>query len=227
MEKDLKAIKGKFYIQRLIDEGEHEHQDFKYQISDARKIARSISAFANHDGGRLLIGVKDNGVVAGVRSDEDLYVIEGAAQMYCQPSVEVEMTAFRCDGGAVVYRVTIPRVENRPVFVREADKSLKAYYRVADENIVAHPLMIKGWMWRRAATGALLAYSVAERSLLHMLELEERVSPDDYMLRAHLSRQAADDAVVRLVSLDVVEFVHAGGRWVLQTRAAAQDESGF
>ena len=51
--KDIPAIKGKFYVSRLIEEGEHEHQDFKYAISDARKIARSISAFANNDGGRL------------------------------------------------------------------------------------------------------------------------------------------------------------------------------
>ena len=43
--KDLKGIKGKYYIARLIEEGEHEHQDFKFAISDARKIARSISAF--------------------------------------------------------------------------------------------------------------------------------------------------------------------------------------
>ena len=59
--KDLKAIKGKYFIHRLIQEGEHEHQDFKFQISDARKIARSISAFANNDGGRLLIGVREKG----------------------------------------------------------------------------------------------------------------------------------------------------------------------
>ena len=68
-----KAIKSKHYIQNLIEEGEHEHQDFKYQISDARKIARSISAFANNSGGRLLIGVKDNGNIAGVESDEEIY----------------------------------------------------------------------------------------------------------------------------------------------------------
>ncbi|MDY5609301.1 MAG: putative DNA binding domain-containing protein, partial [Sodaliphilus sp.] len=53
-------MKTKDYILQLIDEGEHEHQDFKYQISDAKKIARSISAFANNSGGRLLVGVKDN-----------------------------------------------------------------------------------------------------------------------------------------------------------------------
>ena len=53
--------KKSHYIQDLILEGEHEHQDFKYQITDARKIARSIAAFANNSGGHLLIGVKDNG----------------------------------------------------------------------------------------------------------------------------------------------------------------------
>lgn len=43
--KDLAAIKGRHYIHSLIEEGEHERQDFKFAISDARKIARSISAF--------------------------------------------------------------------------------------------------------------------------------------------------------------------------------------
>ena len=32
--KDIKAIKGRFYIQRLIDEGEHSMQDFKFAITD-------------------------------------------------------------------------------------------------------------------------------------------------------------------------------------------------
>ena len=81
--------KSRNYIQNLILEGEHEHQDFKYQISDARKIARSISAFANNSGGRLLVGVKDNGNIAGVSSDEEIYMIEQAAQMYCQPPQDV------------------------------------------------------------------------------------------------------------------------------------------
>ena len=66
--KDIKAIRGRYYIHGLIQEGEHEHQDFKFAITDAPKIAHSISAFANNDGGHLLIGVRDNGSVAGVRS---------------------------------------------------------------------------------------------------------------------------------------------------------------
>ena len=48
------------HIQKLISEGEHQQLYFKFEIADAHKIARSFVAFANTDGGRLLIGVKDN-----------------------------------------------------------------------------------------------------------------------------------------------------------------------
>ena len=105
--KDIKAIKGRYYIQRLIEEGEHECQDFKFAIGDARKIARSIAAFANHKGGRLLVGVKDNGVVAGVRSEEDIFVVEQAAEMCCVPPQSIEVTAYKTDPGQVVYKFRI------------------------------------------------------------------------------------------------------------------------
>jgi len=76
------------HIQNLISEGEHQMLDFKFEISDSRRIARSLAAFANTDGGRLLVGVKDNGAIAGVRSDEEIHMIQAAAEMYCQPKVE-------------------------------------------------------------------------------------------------------------------------------------------
>ena len=75
----MKTLTDTQYIYALIAEGEHQQQDFKFEISDARKIAKTLSAFSNTDGGRLLIGVKDNGKIAGVRSDEEQYMIEAAA----------------------------------------------------------------------------------------------------------------------------------------------------
>ena len=70
----MKTLTDTEYIHALIAEGEHQQQDFKFEISDARKIAKTLSAFANTDGGKLLIGVKDNGKIAGVRSDEEQYI---------------------------------------------------------------------------------------------------------------------------------------------------------
>ena len=67
------------YIHELIAQGEHRQQDFKYQVTDAAKLAKSVSAFANTAGGRLLIGVRDAGAVAGVTSDEEIFMMNRAA----------------------------------------------------------------------------------------------------------------------------------------------------
>ena len=59
------------YILDLISQGEHQNQDFKFEINDAKKIARTLVAFSNADGGKLFIGIKDNGKITGVSSEEE------------------------------------------------------------------------------------------------------------------------------------------------------------
>lgn len=215
MYKDLQAIRGKFYIHRLIDEGEHEHQDFKFKISDTRKIARSISAFANNDGGRLLVGVKDNGVIAGIRSEEDMHVIEAAATVYCRPSVEVEMQAFLCEEGAVVLRASIPKASRRPVECKEADGSWRAYFRVADENIVAHPLMVRAWRMMEEPDENRISYSAPEGALLAALNRRGLASVEELMVEARLSRAMAEDIVSRLASMGIIGFEYHHPRFLL------------
>ena len=40
----------KQYITDLIAEGEHQQLDFKFEVSDSKKIAKTLTAFANTDG---------------------------------------------------------------------------------------------------------------------------------------------------------------------------------
>ena len=211
--KDIKAIKGTFYIQRLIEEGEHEHQDFKFSISDARKIARSVSAFANNDGGRLLVGVKDNGNIAGVRNEEDIYVIEQAAQMYCRPPQKVEFTAFKTEGGAIVIRAEIERATKRPVQAKEADGSWRTYYRVKDENIVAPDLMVRAWRRKESDSGSLISFSEAESALINHLEANETITIEEFMKLARISRHTAEDIITKLYAMEVIDFTYTGNEF--------------
>lgn len=221
--KDIKAVKGRYYIPRLIEEGEHEHQDFKFAITDARKIARSISAFANNDGGRLLIGVKDNGNIAGVRNEEDIYMIEQAAQMYCRPAQDVAVTAFSTGGGAVVIRAEIAKAARRPVSVKEADGSWQAYYRVKDENIAAPDIMVRSWRHRHGREGV-LRLNDAESLLLRTLEQQEMITVEEYMHSAHLSRETAENIVVRFCAMEILGFVYDNGEFKI-TRASKEKDT--
>ncbi len=204
--KDLKAIRGTHFLAQAIAEGEHERQDFKFAISDARKIARSLSAFANRSGGSLLIGVKDNGTIAGVRNEEDIYVIEQAAQLYCRPEQTLTFTAYRTSDNAVVIRAEIPPSDVRPVMACDTDGKWKAYYRVADENILATPLMVRAWRRRNDSTPLTLSLGTAEETLLAAIRAEGHTDITSVMQHACLSRRTAEDMVSRLYALGVIDF---------------------
>ena len=161
----MRPNSDKVYLQQLIAEGEHQQQDFKFEISDARKIARSLSAFSNTDGGRLLIGVKDNGRIAGVRSEEEIYMIEAAAKLYCRPNVEIGVQTYEVDGKTVLV-AEIPKAEQKPVQVQDETGKYLAYVRIADENILATPVHLAVWRQKNSARGTLVKYTEREQRLI-------------------------------------------------------------
>ena len=100
----MKTLTDTQYIHALIAEGEHQQQDFKFEISRRRKMAKTLSAFANTDGGKLLIGVKDNGKIAGVRSDEETIYDRSGCRTLLQPRSELHHADLsggrpQCAGG--------------------------------------------------------------------------------------------------------------------------------
>lgn len=201
-------------LHRLIAEGEHQQQDFKYEISDARKIARTLSAFANTDGGRLLIGVKDNGKIAGVRSDEEIYMVEAAATMYCTPPVACHMSVHREEGHNVVI-AEVEATEKRPVRAQLEDGKLCAFVRIADENIVASPVQMALWREATDDAGTLLPFSQRERSLLHLLaDAPEPLSLNRFARLGRLPRHRAVQLLAQFIRFGLVEQQFVGHTFV-------------
>lgn len=209
--KDLRPVRGLHHLLDLIAQGEHVQQDFKYLISDARKIARSISAFANNSGGRLIIGVRDNGTIAGVRSEEDLYMIEQAAQRYCDPEVEVNFSAIKAGHGVVVYIASIPQAHQRPVSVIESNGVRQAYYRVRDENIVAHPIMVSAWQQLASSEGHMITLTDTDGKILQYLStVTAGADPQEIAVTLHLSSHLTTTSLTRLATLGLIEFRYDG-----------------
>lgn len=218
--KDLRATRGTDLVRAMVAEGEHERQDFKFAISDAHKIARSISAFANNAGGRLLIGVKDNGVIAGVRNEEDTYVVELAASRYCRPSQQVNFRAYKVDGTATVIVAEIDKATQRPVLAGEPDGTWRAYYRVADENIAAHPLMLRAWRMASAAAGF---DSDIARVLAYLETCGRPMAVREIAIGLHASEAATENAVATLAAAGLADFCYSAGTFAI--RAIQEDVS--
>ena len=156
------------HIQKLIAEGEHQMLDFKFEVSDSKKIARSLVAFANTDGGRLLIGVKDNGAISGIRSDEEKHMIQTAAQMYCRPEIEYSAKEWNIKGKTVL-EVIIPKSKHHKHKAPDHNNIYKVYVRVKDENIVANSILIKVWKHEKDKNNIRITFTDEEMLLLRYL----------------------------------------------------------
>jgi hypothetical protein len=132
------------YILRYIAEGEHLTQDFKMRIDDSKKIARTLAAFANSEGGRLLIGVKDNGQIAGVNFEEEVHMLDAAAKMYCRPAVNYEVQAWKVEHRTVL-EVNIPISSHKPHIAINEENEWKAYIRHGDRILPAPAVLKEVW----------------------------------------------------------------------------------
>lgn len=193
------------YLKSLIAEGEHQELDFKFEINDARKIARTLSAFSNTDGGRLLIGVKDNGRISGIRSEEEYYMVESAACIYCRPEVKFKSWNRAIEGKSVL-EVYIPPVARKPVYARDEENRWMAYIRVGDENILANIIQLNIWEEEHKSRGELLEFTRKEQILLETLELIPGASLSKIQRDTGFHRKELVSILTKLVLFDVVEM---------------------
>ena len=150
---EIQAKEEQIVLLKRIREGEGDQLDFKFAINDSRKLAITLSAFSNAGGGSLLIGVKDNGSISGIQVEEELHMVQGAAELYCQPAVEFHFHVHVLHGKHIL-EATFEESLQKPVKALEKEGMARAYIRVGSENRLASPVMIQYWQTeKKALTG--------------------------------------------------------------------------
>lgn len=83
-------------ISLLSTLGENQYFDRKSARKDDKEIAKHISAFANASGGKLVIGIEDNGEVTGFNRSgaRDIENFERAALTTCRQVPSFAKSAF-------------------------------------------------------------------------------------------------------------------------------------
>lgn len=197
------------YIYKLIEEGEHGQQDFKFCINDSKKIAKSLVAFANTSGGRLLVGVKDNGRVAGVQTDEEYYMVESAALIYSKPQVKFAVKQWRIEGKTVL-EISVENSSQKPHFAKDENGQWLAYIRVKDENILAHKVQVRVWEKESAKTGIHFSYSEDEKFLIDYLLNHPSITFSKFIRTAHISRKKAEEILSNFIVMNLIEIKTTG-----------------
>ncbi len=193
------------YIKNLISQGEGQYLDFKYEISDARKIARTLVAFANTKGGKLLIGVNDDGSVAGIKSFEEYYMAEKAGNQFCNPVVPFQIKEWKAEGRKIL-EITIHESNTKPHYAMNDQNQWRVYVRIQDQNHVANRIIVSAFLKKARNQGIFIEYSENEKILLRYLELNPYITEDIFISLTQMGRRKAGKVISNLIALGILEF---------------------
>ena len=193
------------YLRKLIAEGENQHLDFKYCVSDSRKIARTLSAFANSDGGRLLIGVRDNGSIAGIKSDEEIYMVDTAAHLFCRPEISFSANQH-ITGGKTVLEVEVIKGDKRPYRAKDENGKWLPYFRHHDQNLVANKVLLQVWRKEEKKMGVLVKFGKSENSLMDHLSKNGSITLSKFRKIAGISSYRAESILANLILFKVLKM---------------------
>jgi len=186
-------------IKKLIFEGEGVTLDFKKTITSCEKIARTMVSFANNKGGRLLIGVADDGTIKGVKSeDEERYMITKAAHLFARPALEPVFEEVYVDDKLVLVVDTQPSVI-KPHYALADDGKWWAYVRVKDKSVLASKIVLEVLKRSTDDKGVLIAYSDSEKLLLQYLETNTRITIKEVSELLKVGRRRAQRILVDLI----------------------------
>jgi predicted HTH transcriptional regulator len=200
------------YLLKLIEEGEHIQLDFKHSIDNMRKIAKTLVAFANTEGGRLLIGVKDNGKIKGCNIEEEKHMIEFAAETYCEPSVEHEFIEHSKEGKYVL-EVLIPKKEDDVYLAIDEKGDKKAYTRIKDEVILMPAQLFLSQKTKIVKSDNLFKYTEREHKIIKMIAKAEGVTLKDIAPQLKISRYELNKTLAKLINFNVVKMDYHNKIW--------------
>ena len=178
-------------LDRIL-EGENQHQDFKFKIDDSCKIARTLCAFANTDGGSLLIGVKDNRKIVGCDPKEELQMIEIAVKSFCQPEVELE--------------IIVPKSKQIPHKSKDDNGRWHPYIRVQDHTTAVNKIVESVWKEQRKASFSQNKLNQEDDDLLNIIRGEQKITLSQLYKKSNSPLSKVDEIVVRLICQNFVEM---------------------
>lgn len=197
-------------LKRLAALGEGPRLEFKNRVPRPDRIAREIIAFANTDGGTILLGVDDDGSVVGLRdADEELFALDAALADRIEPAVDVRVRRVAISRTREVVVVDVEPSDDRPHFLRpDGDPSRRrlAFVRVGEESVEASRTAVDLMKAEGRGDAVHFTFGDAERRLLEYLDRHERITVREYGRMARLPPWRASRTLVALARAGIVRL---------------------
>lgn len=201
--KDVGAVAD---LRKLIAQGEGLQLEFKKKAAHPDKLVREIIAFANTDGGTLLIGVDDDGTLSGVKyPEEELHVLQQALATHCRPFVVYNAEAIPLNENRHIVRIDIPPSTRRPHRFMLDHERFECLVRHEDKTIKASREVIEIIQRSKKKKDIRFTFGDDEKSLMVYLEEHQTITLQQFRKLSRLNRFRASRKLILLVLANVLK----------------------
>lgn len=121
-----------------IQKGESKTLEFKQQLPKGQQIAKTLIAFANGSGGKLIVGVTDDRQLVGIQ--DDIFELQDkiTSMIYelCAPQLAAQIYIENIDGVELLV-VEVARGSLFPYYLKSVGREQGTYIRLGASNRVA------------------------------------------------------------------------------------------
>lgn len=195
----------------LLKAGEGEMLDFKQKITSLDKIAKTICSFANTRGGIILVGVTDRRSLTGIDPEEEKYMLEQAAQHYCEPAIKLEfeeLEELEDDKELVILKVTIAESSEKPHASRNKAGDWQVYIRQRDKSVPAGKNMQRYLKHElpEASADTQPQLDKNEHKIMDHLRFHERITVKELSSLVNFSARRAQRLLNQMVSKRLIRL---------------------
>ena len=197
-------------LRMLVRQGEGQHLEFKLKATHPEKIVREMVAFANSEGGTLLVGVADDKTIPGLKfPDEEEYILGKAIRQYIEPGLPYTLQRIPLPDEREVLVYEIQPGAEKPYYVKLPDSPDfgKAYVRVADRTVQASKEMREVLKGERKQRNYRFEFGEKEKMLMQHLSQNRQVTVSAFAGLAGIPRQSASRTLILLVLSGVLKII--------------------
>ncbi len=194
-------------LARLVLMGEGSTLEFKTKVPKPARIAKEVIAFANTGGGRLLLGVDDDGGIKGVRdAEEEEYALTEALSMHCDPPVNISTERIPISNKRNVILVRVPASNEKPHRLVNDGGEGTVYIRVDDMSVEASREHIRLMKTRNKSDNVVFEFGEKEKVLMRYLENYGRITVAQFARLADIPKRRASHTLVLLAKANVLQL---------------------
>lgn len=193
------------WLSELVKGGEGLNLEFKLRATYPDKIVREIIAFANTHGGKLLIGVDDDGRLAGVKypEEESLVVMRGLIK-HARPRIQVKYYYVRLTAKRWVVVFEVPESKRKPIKFMEGRNKLLYYIRFEDKSLQASKEAEGILKLQSAKATVSFTYGDIENKILKAIERKSPITLAELSLTSQIPEAKLSSHIIKLAATRVI-----------------------